>query len=202
MAAAFDFTTLARVKEMLSADYGTSTSNDAFLTSLISSVSTRVEQLMGRKVDAIERTEVYSLSARQQSVELCNWPVSAVSEVKVSISGEFATATAYNSNSYRFDGEDGYLRFGSPPIRSGFGWNVAQVTYTGGMAADASALQTNFADLADAVTRQVVHAFKKRDNPGASSETFRGSDRKFEGAYGLLPDLVSLVATYRRLPIG
>lgn len=208
MASAFAFTTLALVKEALSTDFGTSTSNDGFVGTLIGEVSTRMEQALERQVDQIERTEVYDFKPGQKVLELCNWPVTAVSTVKLARDGDFASADAREATTYLVDEVEGRLIFHtSAPIYSPYRgetyYQALQVVYTGGMAADESAFQAAYPDLVGAATRQVVHAFKRRDTPGNSTQ---GSQRSFSrGAttpYGLLPDVHAAIQRYRRLVVA
>lgn len=205
MAAAFELTTLAKVKAHISSAFGTSTADDDYLGDIISEVSTQAEQVMGRQVDAIERTEEYDAYPRMRQLELEQYPVSAVSSIKVATDGDFASATALDSDTYRFEASTGLLYFTTQPIAVVPGytaWRAVQVVYTGGMAADQSAFIAAYPDIASAITRQVAHAHHRRQGLGAGTVDLNRSQMVHTSEYGFLKDTLRVLRSYRRPIIG
>lgn len=158
----FDATTLADVKLILKTVSG-DTSIDSQISDLITAVSARAEEYIGRSFEIAERTETFDVGKRTRSVFLRHWPIDTgqTFTVKNNSLRDFTGATL-NTNLYAVDATTGRLFFTSYLIA---GPGVLQVTYTGGIAANAAALQA-IPSLEYAIRRQVAHEYNRRNSPG------------------------------------
>ena len=80
-----DATTIARVKALLDIS---STTHDAVLTTMVASVSKRIEHYMDRPLLAEARTETYNISPRQNKIFLRAYPVTAIASIKIALVGK------------------------------------------------------------------------------------------------------------------
>lgn len=205
-----DLTTLARVKTRI----GESTSSqDALLSQLITAVSVQMERAMCRHAQQTARTETVRRSAAQRIFVLPGIPVVTVSSdgrttipftLKVSDTNSFSGVSSSVSNSdYVLHHDTGIVRLISTyePIRSQAGRAMAplyaQVTYTGGLAADTATLISSYPDLAQACDDQVSYLHQRKNALGGSV-TVGDSSAQHEGAYKWLPSVREILDWYQR----
>lgn len=196
-----DLTTIDRVKTMLAQDTGGTWGDETFAGELIDEVSALAAKLLDRKVLTQSYTEQLDVSGKQVLFELAAWPVTSITSVKLARDHDFASVDALDADRYVTDNDLGLLVFLSPPVgftRLAAYFRALQVVYTGGMAADTTSFMTAYPDIAEAVTRQVVYAYKRRLEPGATSEAMRDGGIAHDGAYRWLPDVLATFGLHRR----
>ena len=187
-----DLTTTSNVKTLLGE---TTSANDALIGALVTSVSARVAALLDRHVEAIARTEVYSLRRFQRIVLLRGTPVTSVTSVKYSNDRDFTDDTALTENEqYELDTESGVLELTFTPQ---YERGNLQVIYTGGMATSAAAFRSAYPDISTAVDLQVAHLKQYRRSPGGEVR-FEGGQITKTGGVDLLPEVREAVATHKR----
>lgn len=191
-----DLTTLARVKAVLEQGGVSADALDGLITSLIPGVSARMEQLLGRHVEAAERTEDFNADPRDHGLVLYGFPVTAVASVSYDESRTFGASTVVDSGLYHVDLARGVLRWDG--FRLGAGPGVIRIVYTGGMAANTAAFITAFPDLALACDLQVSYLVQRRSAPGGTATVAGAGSRSYVDAYNLLPDVKDAVLAHRR----
>ena len=193
-----DATTAARVKALLDIE-STDTTYDTVLGTIISAVSHRFENFMDRELLQRARVEEYNIPPRTQTVFLRQYPVTTITSVKTAGDWDFSTATAFDSDQYHVDEENGllYLRF--HPIS---GAKVMQVSYTAGFATTTTNLISSYPAIAFAADTQTVAAFRRRDTPQGKAMSLHGSSMSYESPLQLVPDVVETLTPYRRLRFG
>lgn len=207
-----DFTTLARVKARISES---TTAQDALLQQMISAVSVEMERAMCRYAQATQRTEVVSFPSSSRLAVLRGFPVQTTSAdgrtslpftVKISDTPTFSSVTsAVQNTDYTLEPESGIVRIlgGYTPVRSQGGRALAplyaQVTYTGGMAADTTAFILAYPDLAQACDDQVSYAHQRKNSMGGNSTVGDGGSAIFTEGYTFLPSVRRAIALYGSL---
>ena len=202
-----DMTTSTRVKEALGI---TDSGSDTLIAQLITAASNEIERVMDRHVLTTARTEVYPMRSVKRLVMLKACPVTNVSSVKLSSTYDFTTATALTANSdYILDTVGGVLRFliDQQPQQNAYSGLAlspvfCQITYTAGMAVDASAFITAYPELAQACDMQCVHLFTRRSSPGTTSRSLSDSSAQYEGELGLLKIVEAAARRHKRLVWG
>lgn len=192
-----NLTTLARVKRLAGID---TTRDDELIVETIEAVSALASRFMDREVQTATRTEYQSTYARQTVLGLKAWPVSSITSILYDPDGEFdgSEETLGAADEYQLvrNGETGMIR-----LRIGVG-DYAQslkITYVGGMASTTDAFCVAYPDVANAVTRQVVHEMQFRGAIGATSfgSGNAGSFSKTEGEE-LILSTRSVLARHQR----
>lgn len=195
--ALIELTTSARIKTVLAID-PSDTTEDAWISAAIQSVSQRIELHMDRPIELVERTEEYDLSDRRRnSIFLRTYPVTEIASVKNDSSWDFDNATAIDSELYRVDAENGVLYFAlelDPGPRS------LKVVYTAGLATNTTELIANYPVIAQAADLQIAALFRRRATPqGESSQGAMSGTQSFEAPLKLIPEVrESLIAVSRR----
>lgn len=150
--------------------------HDATLTTLIRGVSRDFENISGRGVNSIARSEVLDVEAFTKRLKLKGYPVSSIipgTDFKVFHDSlrAWGTETELDVADYYLDAETGivdlFKRF--TPAKK-----VIKVTYTGGMAVMTSPATgfefwNLYPDIAEAVIYEVIREFKSKDNLGAAA---------------------------------
>lgn len=196
-----DATTLDRIK--LRYDVGGSSSKDALLAELITSVSGQIQDFLGKPLSQEARTELYEVKPRSYVTFLRAAPVASVASVKVrsELSVDFATVTATDADLYEVEAETGCLIFDKSavlyegPLR-------LQVTYTAGLAADTTALIAAYpqiAEAADVQVRELLRAYDAGTFRAGSLVTGQGQTIGRTSAFDLLPYVKSALGPLRRL---
>lgn len=193
-----DATTTARVKALLDIDSSDST-YDTVLGVTISAVSHRIENFIDRQLIQTARVEEYNIPPRTQTVFLRQYPVTTITSVKTAADWDFAGATAFDSDDYHVDEDNGLLYLKFYPVS---GAKVMQVSYTAGFATSTSNLITNYPAIAYAADIQTVAAFRRRDSPQGKTMGIHGSSMSYEGPLQLVPDVIDALTPYRRLRFG
>lgn len=192
-------TSIARVREHLKIP-DSDTSNDAALELLIDEISRQLEHRMKRHAAQAPRTENYRLRAGETMISLRGAPVTSVSSVTLSNTPDFTGITTEVLNeSYYVDMEEGTLHFNfvePDPIV------YVRVAYTGGMAPDSDTFQLYWPDIAGVATRQVAHAWQRRNTPGGNVQVGMGptsGQTQYIGKYQLLPDAIEITDFHTRI---
>ncbi len=197
-----DATTIARVKALLDI---TSSTHDAVLTTMVSSVSKRIENYIDRPLLAEARTETYNIRPRQNRVFLRAYPVTEIASIKIAVDWDYAAATAVSSSDYHVTADTGCVHMQFNPITSYLGSNyeyapdAVQVVYTAGFATSTANLISAYPDIAMAADIQTVALWRRRDTPQGNSIGVGGSSISYEAPLDLVPDVLHALAPYRRL---
>jgi uncharacterized phiE125 gp8 family phage protein len=189
-----DLCELADVKARLDI---TDSSKDALLGDIITAVSRAIEQHCQREFYQESRTRVFDTRRKDEALALPAYPVSSITSVKTSTDFDFSTATAIDSGDYDVDDETGLLFYlGAWPV----GRRTVQVVYTGGIATTASAVSSNYPDLAAAAQMQVVEEYMRKEAQGSVQYSLSdGGGALNREALKLLPAVRERLAYYRRL---
>ena len=195
-----DFTTLARVKSIINSSIADS-SQDALLSSFISSVSVKFTKYLACHAVKAERTEVYEVKAGQRIISLDGFPIddsSAAVSVKLAYAdtdAAFEAATALNDDEFVVNRPAGYIRMLVEQRRDPA---FARVTYTGGLAL-AGEIPDQYPDLAFACDLQVKYLLQRHDNLGGTVSSRAGVSTTYQSSeYGLLTEVRGILDSYRR----
>jgi hypothetical protein len=197
-----DATTIARVKALLDI---TSSNYDAVLTTIVSAVSKRIETYLDRPLERTSRTETYPIRPRQNKLFLRAYPVDSITSIKIATDWDYAAATAVETDDYNVTSDTGTVHFSFYPITSYLDSNyeaapdAIQVVYTGGFAANTTALIADYPDIAFAADLQSVAMWRRRDTPQGNSINVGGSSISYEKPLNLVPDVIEALTPYRRL---
>lgn len=191
-------TTTARVTSILGAGTGTYAAVDqVMIDNLIASVSNRLEAYLDRLTLSAARTEYYDQTPGMKSIQLRAYPVSTITLLEYSRTWDFTTAkeTLATPADYVFDADTGIVYLTKWREASPRSWKV---TYTGGMAADTTALIAAYPELADAADKQVVHEWLRRTKLEALTASMQGPQEGYPMAVDLLPVVKQAVEGLRR----
>jgi hypothetical protein len=195
--------TRAQVRERLGIA-AADTDHDAVIDTIIAGVSSAMCGPEGacRPLELATRThEIDVLDERTEMLMLPVWPVVSVTSVKEAMYGDFASATALvAATDYRLIASTGMLqRFGWWMVGHNtvqiVGCKAGYVSAGGVVGSGETALP---AEIVEAAIKQVVHDFQARKTPGQSGKSVQGGSSSDDGATGLLPGVMAVLAGYRR----
>ena len=193
-----DLVTLATVRELRG--WSADATKDAVISDLITAVSERFAgEMCGRLLLKVERTEQKNVNPGQRYFQLDAWPVDTGESFTVVNDYERAfTGDAVAAADYYLQDDIGQLSF-DVGLEQGRG--ALQVTYTAGLAATAADVESNCPDIADAVRRQVVYEFERKDSLGQTSQTLGQSQntKSWAAPDGWLEGVKDVIMRYRRL---
>ena len=153
-------TTKEKVKEYLGI---TVTDYDDLLDSLISRMSTFIEQYCNRSFDEAEHTEQYDGTLRNSGlIRLNQIPVSAIASIHDDTTRAFGTETLIEASKYVFYGDSGVVQL-DHGYEFKIGYQNIKVVYTAGYA-------TIPGDLEQATIELVAYKFQVRGKEGIRSE--------------------------------
>lgn len=190
-----DLTTAAAVNSRRGRN---STDDEVLIGSLIAEVSADVSLYLRRHVQAISRTEVYTLPYGTKDFRLDGYPVTAISSVSTSPDLDFAASEILSVSSYYLQASVGHLHLVSA---TSFEPTYVQVVYTGGMAANTAAFRAAFPDIAGAVESAVLELLKRADRPGVTETRLRDGGVSYERPVNMLPLLKRRLDQHRRTVI-
>lgn len=193
-----DLTTVDRVQAILNSGGASTDTLTSLITQVITDVSGRVEEQLGRGAESKERTEVFDTEAPMWAILLETFPLVLSPAPVVTYDPErgFTGVDPLDESLYAVDFNRGVIRFDH--------WWPAEhprclmVTYTGGMGADTAGFINAFPMIAHAVDLQVAHLIQRRRALGATGESVGGGSISSIGAYDLLPEVSNIVSLYRR----
>ena len=191
-----DLVTLATVRELRG--WSVDATQDGILSDMISGVSARFEGELGGRLLSLEaRTIQLDVEPNQRELSLPAWPVAAspAAQFRTSADRDFSGAVIATSDYYLQESQ-GRVSFDVGLDR---GRGTLQVIFTGGIAATAADVETNYPDISDAIRKQVVYEFERKDNLGQSSNTVGQVSRAWTGVVDWLPEVVGVINHYRRL---
>lgn len=165
-----DMTTKERIKALMGID---STGSDDLIDIIIAGVSARFESLLGRHVTVDTYTEVYEVSKAAKVIWLRGYPIASITSMTYSSKTNDSSATLLVADDdYSLDADAGIvrLRLVNTPYNPGY----LSVVYSGGMAANYTALLAAFPELVAAADSQVVHEWNRKRSPGGNLETRDG----------------------------
>lgn len=185
--------------QFVNARRGRDSADDATLiNSLITEVSADVALYLRRHVQAVARTQVYTLPYGIRDFRLDGYPVASISSVSTSPDLDFSSSEILSVSSYYLEPAVGRLRLVSP---TAFDPTFVQVVYTGGMAADTTAFRAAYPDIAGAVESAVLELLKRADKPGVSETRLRDGGVSYERPVNMLPLLKRRLDQHRRTVI-
>lgn len=191
-----NLTDSTRVKKLLEQGGGSVKASgqlEALITQQIPLVSAVIEQRLGRGVLVAERTEYFDLESGQDYVPVFAFPIdtSANLDVFYDLDAVFPASSELGATEYRVTSHASGIALRSALLG---GPRVLKVVYTGGMAADLSALAAGvFAPLVEAATMQVVYQVQRRPNLGATVLAAGPGSATFNSEYGLLQHVAEIV---------
>lgn len=167
--AALDLVVLDDVKSYLGID---DADDDAHITSLIKTVSGRIERYLGRELLKGAKTEVLDVRDRQKVFRLKAIPVDTAQSftVKNDPDQDWAGTTAEDSANYVIQGGYGRLHF-KREYSLVAGPQALQVVYTGGLAANQAAVPD---EIETAAKMFVAEVWRRRKELAATSESIGG----------------------------
>ena len=145
---------------------------DTWIGLAIKSISARVEQALRRPMLSSAQTEHFTITKNDDQVfRLLGTPVNsgATFEVWSDRDRLFAASTLVDATDYHVDDNTGLLVVDEAYLDRGF--KVIKVSYTGGMAANQAAFQSQFPDILEAVNMQVAFDYESRNRLGQVSNT-------------------------------
>ena len=194
-----DLVTIATVRAFRG--WSADATQDAVLGTLITSISARFEKdLCGRLVEETSRTVQVNISTDQRTVQLPAFPVETLTAVKNSAERDF-TGDAVSSDDYYLEAAIGVINFETGLER---GAGALQVEYTGGMGTSATDVESTFPDVADAVMRQVVYEYERRNTLGQTSQILaqNSTQRNWPSAGGWLPEVQGVIDKHKLVVFG
>lgn len=195
-----DFTTLARVKEMIdptSAD----ASLDPLISRLIADVSSRFTSVLMMHGSKVERTEVYEVRQHTKMISLDADNVDA-SPFSLKYAAHPSTLSGATpppdiaATSFVLNAPGGWLRL-LFDTKSSPGY--LQVIYTGGMGTDTDDLVIERNELAYACDLQVKYQLDRRDSLGGNVTSLAGGSTSFESEFRMLKEVDAILEQYRRV---
>jgi hypothetical protein len=195
--AIIDLVTIGTVRNLRG--WSVDATQDAILGDIITSVSRRFDlELCGRHTLQAARTEQLDVAPGQRDFHLAAFPVDtgATLEFRTSTVRDFSGA-AIAAADYYLQANTGRLHF-DVPLESGAG--ALQAIYTGGLSSTASGIESNYPDISDAVRKQVVYEFERRDSLGLGSQTLSNTGAQREWRVmgnGWLHEVWEVIQLYR-----
>ena len=205
---ALDFTTLARVRRAAGFSDDDLT-QDAWLASLISSVSFEMDGELRRFSKQEEQTEILPLWSPNRVLSLKGSPVldTPAPVVKAANDRDFTTSptTLVRGQDFILENDTGILRFlltldgWTNSIGRVVGPTYIQAVYTGGFAATTAAFMSAYPDLAAAADVQVAYQFKRAKNNSMGGNLVVGpNSTNYNGAYDWLPSVRRSIALRKK----
>jgi hypothetical protein len=203
--ARIDLTTLARVKVHLEgggADPlgGEDQDWDTYLEELIDATSASMERYLGRATKNERRTEYFDVEAGQRVFPLKGFPTVTISTITNDVDRAW-TSGDIGSSDYVIDDDAGLLLIDNTYAVIP-GNQVLRVIYSGGPGTTTTVLVSAFPDLAHACDVQVSYHFGRRDNLGATGQSFGDQNKSWVGALDWLPTVKATLDRYRRVHLG
>lgn len=174
MPAAFDVTTLARLKDGRIPSLSSSTF-DNLLTDLIQECSQQFEDYIGHSFLEQTYTELYDIPRGGLTIlNLDQMPVQSITSIKMrsSVGSDFADVTALDTTTYDVD-----LATGEVFFTQAMGWQgrrLVQVVYVAGMGTDQADFEVNYPEVVAAADRQIAWWFARRNMPGGETVMIGG----------------------------
>ena len=171
---------------------------DALLATMITDISARLAgELCGRLLLTQARTLQFNVRPGQRTFQLPAFPVTngeaftVVNDYERVFSG-----TAIAATEYYIQEDIGVLTF-ETGLEQGVG--ALRVTFTAGVGATASAVETAYPALADAVKRQVVYEFERKENLGQTTQILAqgATQRTWGSAGGWLPEVAEVIKKFK-----
>lgn len=191
-----DFTTLARVKALVQPT-GDDGSQDALIEDMIATVSAQFVRFLGLHALRVERTETYEIRRFYNVVTLDGKPVDSTAAFTLKYGSDLSASSfvTWQAAEYAVHKAAGWVRlFSKTPYSPGY----VRVTYTGGLGTDTDNLIASFPELAGACERQVLYLLQRKSTLGGNVQLGAGGATAFQGEYGLLKDVESVLAAHRR----
>ena len=175
-----------------------------FLGDAIASVSAAVERYMDRAVQVATVTEYFDVECGQCVFRLRAYPVTSVTGAWFDTNQGFGSVGALSSSiDYYLPTlrSDGIFEFQFPRAIARRAPASLKITYVGGMAPDTAEFIETYPDIADAVDKQLVFEFHRRNDLGAATVTSDGGTVTFP-AVTWLPEMRKTLDQHRRRNAG
>lgn len=189
-----DLTTLQHVRQLMGADVA---AQDGVLQTLLTAVSRRAENWMGREVETKQRTEVFSPDRLQQRFPLKAWPTTVATVIEDwhrAFTGDPISSLYYTVDDY------GVLVVDRWTLTEG--QRTLQVVHTGGLGTTPADILRDYPDLAHAIALQVSFVWRRKDTLGIAGEVVGPSNITFLDKLDWQPDVLDAMRPYRRWPVG
>jgi len=192
-----DLTNAAEVKALKG--WGTNSTRETWIDAAITSVSKRFESaLCGRLLFKEERTEYFPISKNEgQLFGLAGFPVDSGEDFNVwnDPNRDYPSSSILPSASYGVTDSSGVLAVDG----TGLDWGVSalKVTYTGGLAANAADVISNYPDISNAIAYQVAFEYESRNRLGQSSVQGPDGNVAVFAPHDWLPMVKDVIARYR-----
>ncbi len=174
-------TTLSALKYALDEHDFSDASFDDYLRELITAISARIIDYLGRGVSEESRTTVFDIKLGQRKWFLDAYPVTSITSIKIDHQRDFANATAIDSDDYVLRSYRNAawieLLYDEAP-----GVGVMQIIYTAGMGTSTAQLTSGFPEV-EAACQSWIKAIIVKRKGGPQGETVSvggGSIRKDE----------------------
>ena len=179
-----DLTTLARVKEYITRKGNPDFRADAesVLSSMISSVSQRMEQYCSRLFQVGATTERGTL--RCDEFICSRVPLASISSVRYSETGRGADLAALPSSQYEISPSGDNVRVYDVTYGG-----LVEVSYTGGVATDTQDVIDNHPALEEACKLQVASLWQRHTMPDRSGVTIGTGETSWTGDYSMLKEV-------------
>lgn len=186
---------LSEIKERIAIP-GDDDSKDDILTTLIRSVSNRVERFLDRQIESKSTTEYFDVHKLAATFQLKAYPVTSVTGVYNDPLWSFSSAMS--SSFYTVLGDQGQLVFNSEQALVP-GRRALKIVYVGGMADTTEELLALYSDLSEAAMRQILNDFNRRKFAGATHVDGGGvGSISYEVDQGLLQSVREDIEKFRR----
>lgn len=189
-----DLTTLQHVRQLMDAD---APNEDGVLQTLLTAISRKAENWMGREVETKPRTEVFSPDNLQRKFPLKAWPTTVATVIEDwqrTFTGDPIDPLYYTVDDF------GILTLDRWQVTEGT--RTLQVVHTGGLGAAPSDVLRDHPDLAYAVAMQVSFTWRRKNTLGIAGEVVGPSNITFLDKLEWQPDVLDAMRPYRRWPIG
>lgn len=191
-------TSAAIIAKMDLSDAGDS--RTTLIDALIQEVSGHMTEYLGMHTLLAKRTERYELRRFSKILSLDATNITGTTTLKVSSTpAGLASATAETvDETYVLNARSGVIRLlSAQPSAPAY----CEVTYTGGMFADAGELGMKHVWLTDAAEMQVLYRLQRQDTLGGNVDTSGGQGTNFDGTYNFLRPVRDILRAHRRIVV-
>lgn len=193
--AAVDLMTPADLRRAIDGTYSedmSTTYEDAVLDPAIAEISSQFAGYMQQHTLRAERTEMYWIRGCDRMVTLKGCEVDEDS-IEILIDD-----SVLDEDDYMLHADRGWFELFRSLSNKRTNRHKVEVTYTGGLAADAATLATGFPDLHEAALMQAKYRIERKNNIGGPLTIPQGMVASSSGQYRFLRHVEEVLDRYRR----